>query len=428
MRENLYLKENDIAEEFFNFVIKFRRDKMKPIKKITVIGSGIMGSGIAGSIFKYGFDVTLFDTVTEKLDAAVSGIKARARRKMNPDNIRAVYSLKDAVKNADLVIEAIFEDLDIKCRFFKELGETAPEEVIFASNTSSLPISVMAEASGRADRFIGLHFFNPAIIMRLVEIIIPKKLNNQVLGQVEEFIQNIKKTGVKCKESPGFVVNRILLPIVNEAFYILEDRIASSDKKALEIINDIDSAIVRDMVLLMGPFDLVDLTGLDVIYHVANVIYKGFNKNPRYKPAGILQEYVDKKFLGRKTKKGFYNYGNKENDPDLNPCLDDSGNQVKRIENPDFETIYLVAAIVNEAFRIIEEGIVKDFNDIELSMELGARWPKGPFRLAKVNGVEKIQSILKKRYRETNNNPRYEPSGLFNNLTPELAEFFAEGK
>ncbi len=411
---------------------------MKSIEKITVVGSGIMGAGIAASIFKYGFEVKLFDTDMEKLEKACSEIKQKARRKMDPEKIKISRTMEDAVKDADLIIEAIFEDLDVKCELFNKLGEIAPEETIFASNTSSLSISSMAKASGRPDRFVGLHFFNPTVIMRLVEIIIPQSLNKENLKKVGEFILNIKKVGVKCKESPGFVVNRILLPVINESFYMAEELIrntireelklgqlnSESWKKILELINDIDSAILKEEILLMGPFDLVDLTGIDTIYHVAKVIYEGFNKSSRYTPCPLLKQYMDNKLLGRKVERGMYWYGNKSNDPDINPCLDEKHQPIKRIDNPGFKAIKFIAAVVNEAFRVIEEGIVEDFNDIELSMELGARWLKSPFLLAKETGLDLILKTLKNRYEESGNNPRYEPSKLFNALTPELEKFF----
>jgi len=399
---------------------------MKTIQKVSVVGAGIMGAGIANSIFKYGFEVKLFDLDKDILEKAVSDIKSKARRKMNPDKITMAASLEEAVKDADLIIEAIIEDLDIKCKFFKELSAIAPADTVFASNTSSLSISTMAKASGRPDRFIGLHFFNPATIMRLVEIVVPPGFSPGVYAAVKEFIDNIKKTGVKCIESPGFIANRILIPLVNEAFYVLDEKIKASNAAALDLANDIDSAFLKEGILLMGPYDLVDITGIDTVYKVAQVIYEGFNRSPRYVPAPLLKSYVDKGFLGRKNKHGVYYYENQANDPDLNPCLNEKGEKIQRLENPAFATIELVALIVNEAFRVLEEGIVDDFNDIELCMELGARWLKGPFVLAKNTGVEVIHAQLKRKYADSGNNPRYEPSGLFTELPEQLKSYFAE--
>ncbi len=399
---------------------------MKAIQKVSVIGSGIMGTGIANSIFKYGFDVKLFDLNKDALEKAVSDIKSKARRNINPDKITVAASLEEAVKDADLIIEAIIEDLDIKCKFFKELGNIAPKDTVFASNTSSLSISTMAQASGRPDRFIGLHFFNPAVIMRLVEIVLPKGFSPEVYPAVKEFIDNIKKTGVKCIESPGFIVNRILIPLVNEAFYVLDEKIKASHADPIVLANDIDSAFLKDGILLMGPYDLVDITGIDTGYKVAQVIYQGFNQSPRYIPAPLFKSYVDKGFWGRKNKRGIYYYGNQANDPDLNPCLNEKGEKIQRLENPAFPTIELVAVIVNESFRVIEEGIVDDFKGIELCMELGARWLKGPFVLAKNIGVDVIYAELKRKYEKSGKNPRYEPSGLFGELPEQLKSYFAK--
>jgi 3-hydroxyacyl-CoA dehydrogenase len=245
-----------------------------------------------------------------------------------------------------------------------------------------------------------------------------------VLKVVEEFIRNIKKTGIKCKESPGFVVNRILLPVINECFYILEEEKAKTGKNIAELINTIDSAVLKEEILLMGPFDLVDLTGLDTIAHVAEVIHEGFQNSPRYIPAPLLLQYRDKGFFGRKSKRGLYWYGNISNDPDLNPPLDEKGEPVQREEEPEFNSLFFIAAIVNESFRVIEEGIVEDFRDIELSMEIGARWLKGPFQVAKETGLDRIREALNRRYAESGKNPRYEPSKLFTALTEDLKKYF----
>ncbi|MFQ5486400.1 MAG: 3-hydroxyacyl-CoA dehydrogenase family protein, partial [Desulfobacterales bacterium] len=211
-----------------------------------------MGAGIARAIFKHGFEVRLFDLNKQILDEACQEIKQKARRNMNPDKIIKAGSLKEAAEGADLIIEAVVEEIDIKCKLFAELGKIAPPETIFASNTSSLSISRMASASGRKDRFVGLHFFNPPVIMRLIEVIVNNDLSGEVYDSVMEFIQNIKKTGVKCKESPGFVVNRILIPIISEAFYLLEEKFKEKEVKMIDVANDIDSAIVKDNILFIG--------------------------------------------------------------------------------------------------------------------------------------------------------------------------------
>jgi len=393
------------------------------IRHITIIGSGIMGAGIAHSIFKYGFDVTLYDINREGLEKACLSIKSKARRNMDPEKIHMETDLNKALAKCDLLIEAVFEDLEVKCELFRTLGQIAPGKTVFASNTSSLSISTMAQASGRPDRFTGLHFFNPPLIMRLVELITQDKLSPDVLLSVKNFIKSIKKQAVICRESPGFIVNRILLPVINEAFYLLEEK--AEPDNIIETANAIDSALVSQEILLMGPFNLADLTGIDTIHHVSGIIYRGFGCSSRYLPSPLLDEYFQNGLFGRKCRRGIYYYGNSENDPDLNPPLDSAGNVIRPGSGQgDFNTLDLVCVMINEAFRIVEEDIVGDFMDIELAMELGTRWPKGPFRMAGELGVERVLEHLKNRFRDSGKNPRYEPSGLFGSISKELEVYF----
>ena len=385
---------------------------MKRIEHVAVIGAGIMGSGIANTIFKHGIQATLFDVRGEALAKACDEIKRQARRGMDPENIVMAKSLEDAVQGADLVIEAVFEDLDMKCALFAELAEMAPPDTVFASNTSSLSVSTMAKASGRPDRFLGLHFFNPAVIMRLVEVIVTDDLDPAELEMVMAFLDDLKKTGVQCKDSPGFAVNRILVPLVNEAFNLLEERSGGDAARIASVANDIDSAVMKQMGLLMGPFDLVDLTGIDTICSAAKVIYEGFGRVPRYALSSLLQQYEDEGFLGRKAGRGVYHYENQKNDPDLNPALDANGEKVPRLDTPEFDATDLLGPVVNECCRALEEELVRSPEDIELCMELGTRWPRGPFRLAGEVGLDRIRAVLKRRLEDTGGNLRYEPCAL----------------
>lgn len=399
---------------------------MNQINNVTIIGSGIMGAGIAQAIFKHGFQIKLYDANPAVAVNACNEIKNKARRKMDPDKISAASSLEEAVKNADLIIEAVIEDLTLKCQVFKELGKLAPSDTIFASNTSSLSISRMAEASGRPEQFLGLHFFNPALIMRLVEIIIPENLNMDILETIKTFIKTIKKKGIQCKESPGFVVNRLLIPLVNEVFYLLEEKSRNSQEDLINTALDIDSAIVTEEILLIGIFNLADLIGIDTIYKVSRIIHEGLNNNPAYKPSELLKKYFDQGYYGRKSQRGVYHYKNKISDPDLNPPLDINSNKINFIKKPKFKVINFIAVIVNEALRILETGIVNSYQDIEISMELGARWPSGPFQLAKELEMDRIYKTITKLYNSTGKNPRYEPSSLFKNLPAELENFLSD--
>ncbi len=392
---------------------------MERIEKVAVIGAGIMGSGIANTVFKHGIRATLFDVCKEALATACEGIRRKARRGMDPANIVMGESLEDAVRDADLVIEAVFEDMHVKRPLFAELDELAPHDAVFASNTSSLSISDLAEASGRKTRFLGLHFFNPAVIMRLVEVIVTDGLDPDVLETVMVFLEDLKKTGVQCRDSPGFAVNRILVPMVNEAFNVLDERSRGREDVVIAVANDIDSAVMAEMKLLMGPFNLLDLTGIDTICSAAEVIYEGLDRNPRYALSPLLESYRDKGHLGRKTGRGVYYYENQLNDPDLNPPLDKQGRRIVRRENPAFDSTELLAVVVNECCRALEEGLVRAPQDIELCMELGTRWPRGPFRLAGETGLDRIRTVLRERLERTGGNPRYEPCRLL--LAPDGA-------
>lgn len=254
------------------------------IERVAIIGAGIMGSGIAAAVFKYGHEVRLFDTRREVLYESCEHLKSRARRSQDPEKIVMAPSLEAALEGVDLIVEAIVEDLEVKKSLFRELGAKAAPDVIFASNTSSLPISEMAESSGRPEAFLGLHFFNPPVLMRLIEVTVGKSVNKDNLERVMDFIGAIHKTGVICRESPGFVVNRILLPVICETFRLLEERSKDAGTGLVETANDIDSAVLNAGLFPMGPLELADLTGLDTIYQVSEVLYHGFNEAPRYTP------------------------------------------------------------------------------------------------------------------------------------------------
>lgn len=385
-----------------------------------------MGKGIAQAIIKCGLAVTLYDLDQALTEKASVEIKSNPRHCKDPSKLKVATTLEEALRDADLVIEAIFEDLSVKCSLYETLGKLAPAKTIFASNTSSLSISTMAKASNRPNQFVGLHFFNPALIMRLVEVIIPEAVDKEVVVAVMDFLTFIRKQGVKCRESPGFVVNRILIPIVNEAFYLLEEHAGNNEQAYLAYANDVDSAALKENILLMGPFDLTDLTGIDTIAQVANTIYQGFNKNPRYLPPAIYQAMLAKGYMGRKSGRGIYYYQNTKNDPDLNPCLDESNRPIVRVETSAFKVINFVAVIVNEAFTVLEEGIVESLYDIETAMELGTRWPRGPFRLAKELGSDRLYTVINAHYEATGQNPRYRPSRLFKFPTREMIAFFAQ--
>lgn len=398
---------------------------MKPIEKVAVVGAGIMGEGIASAIFRKGLAVNLFDLNQEMLNGAVSAIKKAARRNMDTEKVQACTSIADAVQDVDLVIEAIVENLDIKQQLFGQIDQAAPAHTILASNTSSLAISDIAQGTKRKEQVIGLHFFNPAVIMRLVEIIKAEKTSEQTVQTCQTFVDTIRKTGVLVKESPGFVVNRILVPLVNEAFFLLDEFKHQFDGDIIQTASHIDAALEAKNVLLMGPFNLVDMIGIDTAFKVAEIIYAGFDNHPRYLPSSLFRSYFDQQRYGRKKKRGVYNYQSDAMDPDQNPGLDEKMNKVETPDQPNFNPDYLTACMVNEAFRLVEEEIVGSYKDVEICIELGARWPKGPFALAKEMGCQKAVDLLTERYEASGGQKRYEPSRLLLKPSDELAAFFA---
>jgi 3-hydroxybutyryl-CoA dehydrogenase len=280
------------------------------IKKTGVIGSGAMGSGIAHVFGLAGYDVTMVDVSQEVLSKAIENIKKNMGRQLKKEIItqadmdaalkRIKTSTKlDDVRDSDLVVEAVPEDMGLKKDIFKKLDAVCKSECILASNTSSISIAKIADATKRPGKVIGMHFMNPVPMMTLVEIVKGVSTGEETVKTVREVSEKLGKTPVTVKDSPGFVANRILMPMINEAVWSLKEGVAEA--------KDIDTVMKLGMNHPMGPLALADLIGLDVCRSILEVMYEGF-KDKKYEPCPLLKEKVEDGQLGRKTGKGFYDY------------------------------------------------------------------------------------------------------------------------
>lgn len=287
------------------------------MKKITVIGSGTMGNGIAHTFAQFGFDVSLFDInelalnnaklkITQNLDRQVKKeIITEGQKGEILNRISISTHLEVAVANAEMVIEAATENPEIKLTLFKELGELCTEDVILASNTSSISITKIAAVTKHPENVIGMHFMNPVPVMKLVEVIKGYATSAEVTKTVMELSLKLNKVPVEVIDYPGFVANRILMPMINEAIYTLYEGVAG--------VEEIDTVMKLGMAHPMGPLQLADFIGLDVCMAILNVLYSGFG-NPKYAPCPLLVNMVAAGQFGVKTGVGFYKYsaGNKD--------------------------------------------------------------------------------------------------------------------
>jgi len=287
------------------------------MKNITVIGSGTMGNGIAHTFAQFGFNVSLVDvnetalnkaiqTITNNLDRQVKkGSIDEQTKQTTLNNIKTYTDLKTAAANADLVIEAATENPEIKLNIFKQLAEICSDKVILASNTSSIAITKIASVTKNPGNVIGMHFMNPVPVMKLVEVIRGYSTTDEVTSTVMELAKQLDKVPVEVNDYPGFVANRILMPMINEAIYTLYEGVAG--------VYEIDTVMKLGMAHPMGPLQLADFIGLDVCLAILNVLYTGFG-NPKYAPCPLLVNMVTAGNLGVKSGFGFYKYtaGNKD--------------------------------------------------------------------------------------------------------------------
>lgn len=280
------------------------------IKKITVIGGGTMGSGIATVFAMYGFPLTLVEMNEQYLNKALSGItrsldKLVLREKITTGkkeetlkNISGVIGLPAISDSTDLIVEAVNENKELKLSIFRELNSRIKREAIFASNTSSISITELAQ-SGRADKFIGMHFMNPVPVMQLVEIIKGFQTSHETYDTIKELTIAIDKTPIEVNDYPGFISNRVLMPFINEAIFALMEGVSS--------VEDIDNVVKLGLNHPMGPLTLADFIGLDVCLNIMEVLYNGF-QDSKYRPCPLLKKMVAAGKLGKKSGEGFYKY------------------------------------------------------------------------------------------------------------------------
>ncbi len=367
-------------------IMNFGILSLPKINNITVLGSGIMGHGIAQVSATNGFKVILRDIEERFLDNAMNKIrwsldKLVEKNKINKQESDKIYGriepivdLKDALVDADLLIEAVPEDLNLKKKVYSEVDQFAQQSTIYSSNTSTLPISEISQLTSRPDRFIGLHFFNPPQLMKLVEVIPGARTDKSIVDLGIDFVKSLGKDPILCnKDVPGFIVNRIFIPLVHEAAYCLE-----SDGKSM---TQIDSSVKFKMFLPMGIFELADYTGLDVIHKATVEMYsrdrKVVNPHPKIEQLFSLGKY------GKKSGEGFYSYGDKNYE--RIPLSEE--------ESKQFDPIRILAVAINNAGWLISNNVCTK-EDVELALKLGMGIRKDLFEIGKEFGYEKIINTL----------------------------------
>jgi 3-hydroxybutyryl-CoA dehydrogenase len=380
---------------------------------IGIIGSGTMGSGIAQVAATSGYKVKLYDTNKASLDKAkiaLEKILVRLIEKERIDseeknriqsNISYVHNLKD-LSDSNLTIEAIIENLDIKKKVFSELEGYVSDDCIIASNTSSLSIASIAASLKKPDRCIGIHFFNPAPLMKLVEVIPAIQTSKEVLQKSIQIIFDWKKVAAVAKDTPGFIVNRVARPFYGEALRIYEEGIAD--------FVTIDDSLKTLGHFRMGPFELMDFIGNDVNYTVTETVFTAFYFDPRYKPAFTQKRFAEAGYLGRKSGKGYYDYDESgkiiENSDDTLSAVDDS------LKEQIFERILVM--LINEAADALFLNIASA-EDIENAMTKGVNYPKGLLAWADEKGIDWCVNKMDELYNEYHED-RYRCSPLLRKM------------
>ena len=361
------------------------------IKRIAVVGAGLMGSGISYVSAAAGYEVIMMDindeAVGKGLDRLRTYVESGVKRGKLTDSdaegllrrVKTTTNAEDAVGDVDLVIEAVYEDMDVKKDLFKRMDAAADSRTILASNTSSLSISELGKVTGRPEKVVGMHYFSPVPAMKLLEVIVGDQTSEDTINAAIEVGTKQGKTTVKAKDSPGFIVNRIRAKLGRECILTYERGIAT--------LREIDAALKEVYGVPMGPFELSDFVGLDVSLGTSTTLYRELGDC--FEPPATLRSLVEAGTLGRKTGSGFYEYGeDKESEPEEPKGVD-----------PEWLTLRLILPYLREAMIEVEEGIATK-EDINKAMILGTNYGEGPFDTIERLGLDKIREEMRKLHSE----------------------------
>ncbi|PSP75113.1 3-hydroxyacyl-CoA dehydrogenase [Halobacteriales archaeon QS_1_68_20] len=367
------------------------------VNTIAVLGAGNMGHGIAEVAALAGYEVRMRDIKQEFVQDGYESIewslnKLAEKERISQeqadaalDRVTPLVDFEEAVDDVDFVVEAVPEKMEIKTDVYEELEEYAPDEAVFASNTSSLSITDLSEATERPERFCGMHFFNPPVRMQLVEVISGAHTEDWVLDLTEDLAEDFGKTPVRVrKDSPGFIVNRVAVPLMNEVAWLVHDGEAT--------VEEIDSTTKHDMGLPMGSFELADYVGIDVSHDVLTYVESVLGE--AYEPCPLLEGKVENEELGQKTGKGFYDYE------------DGEGVEIPMDEGREDVEAILLAVQANEVAKLIGEDVA-DADEIDDAVMLGLGYPEGPAKMADEYGLDELVETLEERQEESGH-PRYE--------------------
>lgn len=385
------------------------------MKKVGIIGSGTMGIGIAQVAATAHCEVFLYDANFSQTEKSLKNLKTTLNKLAEKGKISTEKSLEifnqikpcqeiKELKDCDLVIEAIIENKEIKQKVFAELETYVSEKCVLGSNTSSISITSLQSELKNPERFIGIHFFNPAPLMPLVEVIPGLLTENNLAQEIVDLMKSWGKSPIIAKDVPGFIVNRIARPFYGEALRIVEENLATPEQ--------VDDAMKSLGNFKMGPFELMDLIGIDVNFSVTKTVYQDYFFDPKYKPSLLQQRMSEAKLLGRKTGKGFYDYSEQSQESRTENQYLKTENQQLITDNQIFMRI--ISMLINEAVEAKRLGIAND-EDIETAMQKGVNYPKGLLNWGKEIGFSKISEVLKNLYEEYQEE-RYRQSPLLRKL------------